>query len=160
MNRIEKASRVGAVVVITLLMTFGALAMVAVPFIAASLASQYSEYASDIGTITALLVTPVIFSETLLAIILVLLRRIRIDQILTPRSESWVRALTYNAGALSLSFLAILVWLANKNTLPPSVALLLLIALLLPLAVAMVTRTLLGLLRRATTANEELEGVV
>jgi hypothetical protein len=47
-----------------------------------------------------------------------------------------------------------------KNTLPPIIGLVLLIGFFAPLAVALVTKTLLVLLKKATIANEELEGVV
>jgi xanthosine utilization system XapX-like protein len=75
-------------------------------------------------------------------------------------AQKWVRVLSYNAGALSASFAAILIWLNIKNTLPPIIGLVLLLGFFLPLAVALVTRTLLVLLKRATAASEELEGVV
>ena len=99
-------------------------------------------------------------SESLLGVILVLLRRVRIDQMFSRSAHGWVRTLSYNAAALSLSFGVILFWLNAKNTLPPAVGLMLLLAMLLPLAVALVTRTLLGFLQKATTDHEELEGVI
>lgn len=160
MNRFEKVAHVIAIGVIWVLMLFGVLVSIAVPFVASSLVSEYSEYANDFWVIAALLILPILLAESLLVIILVLLRRIRIDQMFSSMAQKWVLALSYNAGALSVSFLALLSWLSFKNTLPPIIGLILLIGVFLPLAVALVTRTLLVLLKRATIANEELEGVV
>lgn len=160
MNRFEKVAHVIAIGVIWVLMLFGVLVSIAVPFVASSLVSEYSEYANDFWVIAALLILPILLAESLLVIILVLLRRIRIDQMFSSMAQKWVLALSYNAGALSVSFLVLLSWLSFKNTLPPIIGLIVLIGVFLPLAVALVTRTLLVLLKRATIANEELEGVV
>jgi hypothetical protein len=142
------------------LILLGALFAISVPFVASSLVDEYNQYANDLWVITGLLFIPILLAASLLAIILVLLRRIRIDQIFSATAHKWVRALSYNAVALSASFVVILLWLNIKNTLPPVIALVLLIGFFVPLAVALVTRTLLFLLKRATSASEELEGVV
>jgi hypothetical protein len=160
MNKLDKASYVGAIGVTWILMFIGVFAAIAAPFLASTLASEYGEYAKDFWVITGLLLAPVFLAESLLVIILVLLRRIRIDQMFSSTAQKWVRVLSYNAGALSASFAAILIWLNIKNTLPPIIGLVLLLGFFLPLAVALVTRTLLVLLKRATAASEELEGVV
>ena len=160
MNRLERITHAGANAVIWVLILLGALFSISVPFVASSLVDEYNEYANDLGVITALLFIPILLAVSLLAIILVLLRRIRIDQIFSATAHKWVRALSYNSAFLSASFVVILIWLNIKNTLPPIVALVLLIGFFVPLAVALVTRTLLFLLKRATSASEELEGVV
>ncbi len=160
MNRLERITHAGANAVIWVLILLGALFSISVPFVASSLVDGYNEYANDLGVITALLFIPILLAVSLLAIILVLLRRIRIDQIFSATAHKWVRALSYNAAFLSASFVVILIWLNIKNTLPPIVALVLLIGFFVPLAVALVTRTLQFLLKRATSASEELEGVV
>jgi hypothetical protein len=160
MNKLDKVSYMGAIGVIWILMFFGVLTAIAAPFLASALVSEYSEYADDFWVISGLLLVPVLLAEALLVIILVLLRRIRIDQMFSSAAHKWVRLLSYNTGALSASFVAILIWLNVKNTLPPVIGLVLLLGFFLPLAVALVTRTLLVLLKRATAASEELEGVV
>jgi hypothetical protein len=160
MNKLDKASYMGAIGVTWILMLIGVLVAIAAPFLASALASEYGEYAKDFWVITGLLLAPVFLAESLLVIILVLLRRIRIDQMFSSTAHKWVRILSYNAGALSASFAAILIWLNIKNTLPPIIGLVLLLGFFLPLAVALATRTLLVLLKRATAASEELEGVV
>ena len=151
---------VGAIMVVWALIAIAAMALLAIPLLALGLANEFSEYARDVTVITALLGTPVVLTISLLAVILVLLRRIRIDRMLTKSAQAWVRVLSYNALALAGSFALIITWLSLKNTLPPSVGIVLLIGVFLPLAVALVTRSLLGLLQRATDASEELEGVI
>jgi len=160
MKKMDVAFRVGAIASIWVLITVGILAGAAVPLISAGLSEQYTEYSKDFWVITGLLIVPVLLAETLLAVILVLMRRIRKDQMFSPAAHRWVRVLSYNSAALSLSFASILAWLNAKNTLPPVIGLALLTAIFLPLAVALVTRTLLGLLKKATEASEELQGVI
>ena len=141
-------------------MFFGVLTLIAVPFIASTLVAEYSEYINDFWVITGLLLAPTLLAQSLLIIILVLLRRIRVDQMFSVAAHRWVRALSYNAAALSATFAVILVWLNIKNSVPAIIGLVLLIGFFLPLAVALVTRTLLVLLKKATAASEELAGVV
>jgi hypothetical protein len=141
-------------------MLIGILVSIAVPFAASWLVSEYSEYTNDFWIITGMLLAPALLAESLLVIILVLLRRIRVDQMFSVAAHKWVRALSYNAATLSGTFAVILVWLNIKNTLPPIIGLVLLIGFFLPMAVALVTRTLLVLLKKATAASQELEGVV
>jgi hypothetical protein len=141
-------------------MLLGGLVSISLPFAVSALVSEYADYANDFGTITILLVVPILLAESLLTIVLVLLRRIRADRMFSISAQGWVRALAYNAGALSVSFALILAWLNIKNTLPPIVGLVLLIGIVAPLAVSLVTRSLLVLLKRATSASEELQGVV
>jgi hypothetical protein len=159
-NKLEKASHLGAISVIWILMLLGVLVSIAVPFVAAEFVNEYNDYANDFWVIAGLLFIPIVLAESLLAIILVLLRRIRVDQMFSPIAHKWACALSYNAGALSASFVLILIWLNIKNTLPPIIGLVLVIGVFAPLAVSLVTRSLLVLLKRATHASEELEGVV
>lgn len=160
MNRLEKGTHVAAIAAIWTLMLLGGLVSISLPFAVSALVSEYADYANDFGTITILLVVPILLAESLLTIVLVLLRRIRADRMFSISAQGWVRALAYNAGALSVSFALILAWLNIKNTVPPIVGLVLLIGIVAPLAVSLVTRSLLVLLKRATSASEELQGVV
>lgn len=160
MSNLERITHSGANVVIWVLILLGALVSVAVPFLAASLVEAHSEFANDFWGITGLLFLPIVFAESLLVIILVLLRRIRINQIFTATAHKWVLGLSSTAAGLSSSFVVILTWLNIKNTLPPIIGLVLLIGFFAPLAVALVTGALLFVLKRATFASEELEGVV
>ena len=160
MTQSENTTRIAAILAIWILMFFGVLTLIAVPFIASTLVAEYSEYINDFWVITGLLLAPTLLAQSLLIIILVLLRRIRVDQMFSVAAHRWVRALSYNAAALSATFAVILVWLNIKNSVPAIIGLVLLIGFFLPLAVALVTRTLLVLLKKATAASEELAGVV
>lgn len=160
MSHVERATRFGAIVVIWALMLLGSVVLLATPLIASGLVDQYSDYEGHFWTITALLFAPAAAALTLLAIILVLLRRIRLEQLFSSSTNKWVQALSVVATVLSMSFAVIFGWLNFMNTMPPIIGAMLLIAFLLPLAVALVTRTLLGELKKATAATEELEGVV
>jgi membrane protein implicated in regulation of membrane protease activity len=61
---------------------------------------------------------------------------------------------------VSASFAALLTWLSVKNTLPPSILLFLLVAILLAIAAAFVVASLKSVLQEATEARQELEGVI
>lgn len=160
MNKTEKVIRIAAILTIWTLMLLGILVLIAVPFGTAALVNQYSEYKNDFGVIVGMLFAPVVLAEALLGVILVLLRRIRVDQMFSVSAHRWVRGLAYIAAALSASFVVLLIWLNVKNTLPPAIGLILLVSFFVPLAVALVTRTLLVLLKQATAKSIELEGVV
>ena len=160
MRKFEKLEHVGAVSAIWILILLGVLVAILVPFLATELAHAYSAYTHDFWIIVLLLSTPVALAEIMLAIILILLNRIRADRIFSAAAHNWVRALSVIAAALSASFVAILIWLNMKNTLPPLLGIILMIGVFVPLAVAAVTKSMLSLLRRATKAREELEGVV
>jgi hypothetical protein len=79
---------------------------------------------------------------------------------MSNNAYKWVKALTLTTFGLAVSLLAIILWLNSKNTLPPLVGAALVSGTLLALAVGFVTLTLASLLKRATTAVEELEGVI
>lgn len=98
MNKLEKAAHIGAISVIWMLMLLGVLVAFAVPLVASEFVNEYSEYANDFWVIAGLLILPILLAESLLAIILVLLRRIRVDEMFSPIAHKWVRALSYNAG--------------------------------------------------------------
>lgn len=131
-----------------------------VPVISQSLATVYTEFANDQLLIAILLATPVALGQVMLFLIFALLRRIHSDRMLTPQAFKWVRFLIADAYALAGSGIALWAWLAIKNTLPPSIFATLLVCTLLALAVALVTTSLLGLLKNATEAKRELEDVI
>jgi hypothetical protein len=160
MIKFQRAAHFAAIATIWVLILIGVLISIAVPFIASGLVDEYGTFAKDFWIITALLYVPIIFAESLLVVILALLRRIRIEQMFASSTQNWVRALSLTACALSASFVAILFWLNLKKTLPPVVGIALITGVFLPLAVALVTTSLLGLLKQATSVSQELEGVV
>lgn len=131
-----------------------------IPLNSAALQESYVEFANDALTIQILLSVPVLIGQLILFEVMSLIRLVHRNQMFTNHAFKWVRALTISAFAMAGSIGFIAVWLANKNTLPPFVAMVLVSAFLLVLAVALVVISLLGLLKRATEASQELEGVI
>lgn len=131
-----------------------------VPALSHGINQEFEEFANDRWLIQGLITAPVIFGQILLLIIIFLLRRIRAEQMFSTSVYKWVRLLAVDALALAASFVTIFVWLNIKNTLPPAIGIVLLVAILLSLAVSLVTASLLGLLKKATDVSQELEGVI
>ena len=134
--------------------------MVLVPALASELAAEFSEYRSDFIALVALLGTPVLIGLAILTIILILLRRIRHDKMLTSISFGAIKGLIITTSALSASFVLIAAWLSFKNTLPPVILIVLAVFSLIALAVALVTSVLFGLLKQAVTNSKELSEVI
>ena len=160
-GKLDGALRFGAGLIIWLLIALGVPTLLfVVPLLSVELASSYGEFSNEGLPIMALIGTPVLLGEALLVIVLILLGKIRKDRMFSPAVHKWVKLLAWDAAALACSFAVILFWLGAKNTLPPLVVLTLLVASMLSLAVALVTANLLALLRKATVATEELNGVI
>ena len=154
-------ARILANITIWLLIVLGfAVHLAFVPAVTVELTATYSEYANDGLTIAALLIAPVAFGQILLILVFALLRRIHTDRMLTPQAYKWVKFLITDAYALAASGLALLTWLSVKNTLPPIILAIFLVFTLLALTVALVTTSLLALLKNATAAKLELEEVI
>ena len=161
MNTIERLSYLLGSILLWLLFGMGALAAAFIaPAISESLTRTYSEYANDRLVIQLLLTTPVVLGMLIVLAVLLLVRLVHKDQIMSISAYKWVRALALTAFGLAASLLAIILWLNSKNTLPPLVGAVFVTGTLLALAVGFVTLTLTSLLKRATTAVEELEGVI
>jgi len=156
-----KFSRMAANTVLWLLVLLGLFGLVIiVPAMAFELASEFSQYQSDVFVLTLLLGTPVLIGVLILGLILILLRRVSRDQMLAPTSYRWIRALVVSTAALAASFATIGVWLTMKNTLPPVILIVLSVLVLISLAVSLVTHALFGLLRKAVSQSEELNEVI
>lgn len=156
-----KFSRMAASTVLWLLLLLGGFGLVViVPALAFELASEFSQYQSDVFVLTLLLGTPVLIGVLILGLILILLRRVSKDQMLAPASYGWIRALVIASAGLAASFVTIGVWLTIKNTLPPVILLVLSALVLISLAVSLVTQALFGLLRKAVSQSEELNEVI
>lgn len=161
MKKLDKATFVGGYGALTLLAFSGAIGLALfVPAISGGLAATYSEFANDQAVIAALLSAPVIAAELIIAEIMYLLWLVHKDRMFSARVYKWVQLLVATTLGLAGSFVAIQVWLSQKGTLPPFYLFALVILTLISIAVALVTRSLLGLLRKATSATEDLEGVI
>jgi len=124
------------------------------------LVNYYDAFTNDWVTTNFMFESPVLLTLSLLAIILILLRRIQTDQILSSATNKWVKAFTAIAGLLALHFVLIGIWASSKNSLHQPTTFILILMFIISLAISLVSGSLLGLLKKATAANEELEGVV
>jgi hypothetical protein len=131
-----------------------------VPQVSLELASRFSEFSNDELTIRTFLTLPIVISIAVFLEVMHLQRLVHRDHILSPSMYKWVRLLVITSLGLAGSFVLILLWLSSKQALPPFYLFALVALTIFCLAVSMVTRSLLGLLQRATLASEELAGVV
>lgn len=131
-----------------------------VPALAGELTAEFSEYEKDFIILMLILGLPVVIGLSILGLVLVLLRRIRLDSMLTPSSYQPIRWLVFSSVALAGSFVLIGFWLTMKNTLPPVIAIVLALFALVSLAVSVVTNVLFGLLKQAVAHSEELREVI
>ena len=149
-----------------MVLTFSLLLMVllilfAVPMvITPRLVNYYDAFANEYVITNLMFESPVLLTLSLLGIILLLLRRIQTDQILSSATNKWVKAFTAIAGFLALHFVFIGIWASSKNSLHQPTTFILILMFIISLAASLVSGSLLGLLKKATAANEELEGVV
>ena len=161
MNTIERFSYIVGSALLWLIFAMGGLvAAVIVPILSIDLTKTYGEYANDRAVIQFLLTTPVLAGMLIVLSVLLLLRLVHNDRILSVSAYKWVQALSISSFGLAIALLAIGFWLNAKNTFPPLVGVILATGSLLALAVGFVTLTLRSLLKRAITAIEELEGVI
>lgn len=161
MNTIERISYIAGSALLWLIFAMGGLVTaVIVPILSSDLATTYSEYANDRVVIQLLMTMPALIGMLIVLAVLLLLRLIHNDRILSVSAYKWVQALSISAFGLAFSLLTIGFWLNSKNTFPPLIAVILATGSLIALAVGFVTLTLRSLLKRATTAIEELEGVI
>jgi|AntAceMinimDraft_1070359.scaffolds.fasta_scaffold50908_2 hypothetical protein len=131
-----------------------------VPQISLELATRYSEFSNDELIIRVLLTMPIVIAIAVFLEVMYLQRLVHLDRMSSSRAYKWVKLLTITPLVLAASFVFIGLWLSWNKALPPFYFFTLLALSVFSLAVSAVTHSLLGLLRRATSASEELEGVV
>ena len=157
----DRLAVIGGFVTISISALLGILTLAFVlPVWARGLAMSYSEYSSDHNSMLVLTSAPVAIFELIALEVAYLLWLVHRDRMFSARVFKWVNLLSVTFLALAGSFVAIGTWLAIKETLPPAVALVLAALSIVAAAVGLVTRSLLVLLRRATNATQELEGVI
>lgn len=161
MGKAPKVASTSAIVALTLIIAFGVLGLlVVIPATAADLVQTFSDYSGDQNLIQVLLSIPTFIAITIFCEIIFLLVLLGQNKMLTYSTFKWVRLLGYSAFALAASFGSLIGYLEYKNTLPPGVAIVIIVLILFSLAVSLVTFSLLGLLRTATEAKLDLEGVI
>lgn len=161
MSKIARLAGTSAIIALALIIAFGLLGLLfVIPATTEGLVSTYSDYSGDQKVIQVLLSVPVALSIMIFSEIIFLLMRVGQNKMLTYAAFKWVRLLGYTAATLAVSFGALFGYLSFKNTLPPAVAIVILVLISFSLAVSLVTFSLLGLLRSATEAKLDLEGVI
>ena len=130
------------------------------PAWASGLSATYDEFAEDEHWLQTIVSAPGVCFEFIALEVAYLLWLVHRDRMFSARVYKWVNLLGVTFLALAGSFVAIGTWLAIKETLPPAAALVLAAFSIVAAAVGLVTRSLLVLLRRATNATQELEGVI
>ena len=131
-----------------------------IPQISVDLEHQYAEYEGDAGLIQLMLTGLVLFGQLGLLLVVLLLRRINSKRLLEKPSVKWVNALILSSIGLSMAFICLIVWLSLKNTMPPGLGILLLIAIFGSLALALITHSLKVVLLGAIEAQDELAAVI
>jgi hypothetical protein len=131
-----------------------------IPILSGELSETYTEYSSDKLTIQILLSSVVVTGLMALATIAWLLVRLKNSKLLLEPSLGVVSLLMFALFGVAASFAALLTWLCLKNTLPPSVLLILVVAILLATSAAFVVASLKNVLQEATLARQDLEGVI
>jgi len=131
-----------------------------IPILSGELSETYTEYASDKLAIQILLSSVVVTGLVTLASIAWLLVRLKNSKLLLEPSLGVVSLLMFALFGVAASFASLLTWLSVKNTLPPSVLLILVVAILLATSAAFVVASLKNVLQEATAARQELEGVI
>lgn len=131
-----------------------------IPILSGELSATYSEYSGDSLTIQVLLSSVVATGMVTLTSIAWLVLRLKNSKLLLEPSLRVVSVLMFSLFGVAASFAALLTWLSVKNTLPPSILLFLLVAILLAIAAAFVVASLKSVLQEATAARQELEGVI
>jgi hypothetical protein len=161
MGKAAKAASISAIVALTLIIAFGFLGLLfVIPATATDLVQTYSDYSGDQNVIQILLSVPTFMAIIIFGEIIFLLVLVGQNKMLTYSTFKWVRLLGYSALTLAVSFGSLFSYLGIKNTLPPGVAIVIIVLILFSLAISLVTFSLLGLLRTATEAKIDLEGVI
>ena len=107
------------------------------------------------------MLTVIVFAgQVSLGFISLLLSRIRGQKLVSETTLKWVKALATSLLAVAATFAFLLIWLTGKNTLPPSLAVFLLVAILASTTVAFVTLSLKGVLQSAIATQLEMDGVI
>lgn len=146
---------------LTLLALAGLLAITfLVPQVSLELSNRYSEFSNDGVAIRVLLTMPIVISIAVFLEVMYLQRLVHLDRMFSSRVHKWVTLLTVTPLVLAASFVFLGLWLSWNQALPPFYFFTIATLSVFSLAVSMVTHSLMGLLRRATSAAEELEGVV
>lgn len=150
-----------AIVLLWFLVFTGVLSEVfVVPSISSGLASDFIEYSGDAALIQALLTAIVLTGQFVFAIVALLLGKIRRGVLLEYSSLKFVRLLTAGFVSGIVCVGALMTWLYVQNTMPPALAMFLLVSIIVGWIFALVSNSLLRVLQLAIANRAELEGVI
>ena len=160
MRRIRIAANV-AISGCLALIVFGLLLEVAaIPSVSTSLTSTYEEYKGQLGTIQGILTALVGLGQITLALIALLLNRVKNRKLLEPSSSRLTYLLALAIMLVAATLAGLTQWLISRNTLPPYLSIFLIASILICVIGALVTIALTEVLKEATSARQELESVI
>lgn len=150
-----------ALAMIGLLVLVGLLLQVLIiPQLSRDLVSTYTEY-SDQGFIIQVMLSSMVFvGQVIMVLIGLLLSKINSRRLLENRSNVFAQSLAISFTAISILTAILLIWLTSRNTLPPALAIALVITILVSSIAGLVTWSLTEVLKEATKARVELERVI
>jgi MFS family permease len=136
------------------------LQVLVIPQLSRDLASTYTEY-SDQGFIIQVMLSSMVFvGQVIMVLIGLLLSKINSRRLLENRSNAFAQSLAISFAAISVLTAVLLIWLTSRNTLPPALAIALVITILVSSIAGLVTWSLTEVLKEATKARVELERVI
>ena len=147
-------------VLLGLLGVLGLGAIGLLPSLAASTATQLPEYADLRSPLLALSIAFVLLALIVLAMVSLLIHRIRTGAILTPSSTLWVDVIVGALACAVLLLITAFVTIGNAQAGSPFLALTLTAVCLTLILLACVTLALRSLLRHAISLRTELDEVV
>ncbi len=143
------------------LIAFGLLLEVAaIPSVSSSLTSTYKEYKGQLVTIQAILTALVGLGQITLALIALLLNRVKNRKLLEPSSSRFTYLLALAFMLVAATLAGLTQWLISRNTLPPYLSIFLIASILTCVIGSLVTIALTEVLKEATSARQELESVI
>lgn len=150
-----------ALVMIGLLVLVGLLIEVLIiPQLSQELSSTYTEYSDHEFFIQVILSSMVFIGQVSMVLIGLLLSKINSRRLLENRSTAFAQGLAISFAAISILTFALLIWLISRNTLPPALAITLVISILITSIAGLVIWSLTDVLKEATKARVELESVI
>ena len=144
----------------TLVLVGFLLEFVVIPELSRGLASTFNEYSNQAVEIQLMLSSIVFVGQVSMTLIGLLLSKILSHRLLEKRSTAYAQGLASSFVAISILIATLLMWLISKNTLPPALAIALAISILVTAIAGLVTWSLTEVLKEATKARVELEGVI
>jgi MFS family permease len=137
-----------------------AIELLAIPEVSRSLSTTYVEYEGQQVIIQAILTALVGLGQITLALIALLLNRVKNRKLLEPSSSRFTYLLALAFMLVAATLAGLTQWLISRNTLPPYLSIFLIASILTCVIGSLVTIALTEVLKEATSARQELESVI